>query len=58
MFAEGMEVKYRNMCGIVNFICDQYIVIQLPAKPSRNPARILVFRECYKEVTVFKDSDK
>jgi hypothetical protein len=58
IFSEGTAVIYKEMYGVVDFVCDQYIVVQLPAQPNHNPARLLVFREQYKQITIQKASTK
>jgi hypothetical protein len=46
------------MCGTVTFVCDQYIVMKIAAAKDRNPPLLLIFKENYKEVISFKDSEK
>lgn len=50
MFVEKEEVSYKEMDGIIDFICSSYIVIQIPAHPGLKPPRLLVFPENYKNV--------
>lgn len=58
IFSEGTAVIYKEMYGMIDFVCDQYVVIQLPAQPNRNSPRLLVFREYYKQITIPKESTK
>lgn len=58
MFAENDHIKYRDLCGIVNFVCDQYIVMKVPSVKGLNPALLLIYRENYKNIISLKDSDK
>lgn len=58
IFSEGTAVIYKEMYGVIDFVCDSYVVIQMQANPERNPARLLVFREYYKEITIQKASTK
>ena len=59
MFAEKMEVSYKGMCGIIDFVCDTYVVVELPSKSSKlNGARLVVYRENYKKIEVIKDSGR
>jgi hypothetical protein len=58
MFVEKTEVVYRGMCGIIDFVGDQYVVIRLPPKPGRNSARLLVYKENQKEIIIMKESEK
>ena len=58
MFAEKSEVVYRGMCGVIDFVCEQYVVIKLPSSSGYSSPRILVYPENQKEIIVFKDSQK
>jgi hypothetical protein len=58
IFSEGTAVIYKEMCGLIDFVCDQYVVIQLSPQPNRNSARLLVFREYYNQITIQKASTK
>ena len=58
IFSEGTAVIYKGMYGVIDFVCDHYVVIQLPAHPSRNSPRLLVFREYYKQIAIQKESTK
>ena len=58
IFSEGTAVIYKEMYGVIDFVCDHYVVIQLPAHPNRNSPRLLVFREYYKQITIQKASTK
>lgn len=57
-FALNTEVSYKDLCGVIDFIDPMCIVIQLPAKPGRNPARLVVYHDDFDKVIVLKDSDK
>jgi hypothetical protein len=58
MFSEGMEVKYKNLFGVIDFIDDEYLVIRLPAAPKRSSARVVVFNSMKKHIEVLKDSER
>ncbi len=59
IFAENTQVIYKGTCGVIDFICDEYIVVKLPAAaPDRNPPRLLVFRDNYKDIEIAKASTK
>lgn len=59
IFAEKTEVTYKGFFGVIDFVCDKYIVLQIPPTSSdRNPARLIVFRESYKEIQIYKESTK
>jgi len=58
IFSEGTSVIYKGMLGVIDFVCDSYVVMQVPAQPNRNSPRLLVFREYYKQITIEKESTK
>ena len=58
IFAENTQVTYKGMCGVISFICDQYVVVQLSPAPDRNPPRLVVFRHNYKDIEILKASTK
>jgi hypothetical protein len=58
MFVEKQHIQYRGMCGIVDFVCDQYLIMVLPAVEGRNSPRLLIYRSNYKEVISLKDSER
>jgi hypothetical protein len=59
MFVEKTEVIYKDMCGIVDFVCDKYLVLKFPpASDKYNSARLLVYRENFNQVKCLKDSEK
>lgn len=58
IFSEKTEVIYKGMYGMIDFVCDTYVVVQVQSKTDRNPARLLVFRENYKLIEIAKQSTK
>jgi hypothetical protein len=58
MFVEKEQVVYKGMCGIIAFVCNEYVVIELPPKKERKPPRLLVFPENYKNIITDKQSTK
>lgn len=58
IFSEKTEVIYRGMFGVIDFVCDEYVVVRLPKRPNRNAPRLLVFRENYKQLEITKASTK
>jgi|LauGreDrversion4_2_1035121.scaffolds.fasta_scaffold09219_5 hypothetical protein len=55
MFVENEKVIYKEMHGVIAFICSSYIVIELPAAhPSLRSPRLLVFPENFKNI-IHKD---
>jgi hypothetical protein len=49
-FVEGMEVVYMNMNGLIDFIGQSYVVVRISSPLC--PARLLVYRENYKDIEV------
>lgn len=58
MFVEKEQVVYKGMCGTIAFICNEYVVIELPPKKGRKPPRLLVFQESYENIITDKQSKK
>lgn len=58
-FYEGLEVRYKEQIGVVDFICDRYITIcvQRFEQRSRNVC-LLVYPPQWKDVELLKQSDK
>lgn len=58
-FSEGLEVKYRNNYGTINFISEKYVTIttKIGSRPV-NDVNILVFRENWEEIKLLKESEK
>ena len=57
-FAEGTEVIYNDMQGVIGFVGDNYIVLQITPKPSSKSPGLLVYREDYKNIKMLKASEK
>ena len=58
IFSEQTEVTYNGMYGVIDFICDHYVVVKLTPKANTNPARLIVYRENYKQIQILKASTK
>ena len=58
IFSEGVEVKYKDMYGIIDFVCESYIVIEVSSPLSENPARLLIYEENYNQIDISKASNK
>lgn len=58
IFSEGVEVKYKDMYGIIDFVCESYIVIEVSSPLSENPARLLIYKENYNQIDISKASNK
>ena len=57
-FAQGTEVIYNGMQGVIGFIGDNYIVLQITPKPGSKSPGLLVYRENYKNIQILKASEK
>jgi hypothetical protein len=58
IFSKGVEVKYKGMYGVINFVCGSYIVLEVSSSLSANPARLLIYKENYNQIDISKASDK
>jgi hypothetical protein len=56
MLSKNTKVIYKEMSGIIDFVCENYIVIQLPAAPDRKSPRLIVLCQDYKNVEIVKIS--
>jgi hypothetical protein len=58
-FYQGLNVKYRDHVGVVEFICDQYITICIKRLEHRSKdVCLLVYPQDWKEVQLLKQSEK
>jgi hypothetical protein len=57
-FAQGTEVIYNGMQGVIGFIGDSYIVFQITTKEGAKSPGLLVYRENYKNIQILKASEK
>ena len=46
------------MQGIIRFVCDKYVVVEITAKKAFSAPGLLVFREDYEKIEIFKASTK
>ena len=58
IFSQNTQVIYKEMQGVIDFVCDKYVVIQLQTKPQYTAPRVLVYRENYKQVEILKASTR
>ena len=58
-FYQGLDVRYKEQIGKVDFICDKYITICVRRfeQRSRNVC-LLVYAPQWKDVELLKQSDK
>jgi len=58
-FAKGIEVYYRGMHGVVDFICEKYITVCISKSEDRlKDVCLLVYPSQYGEITLLKESGK
>jgi hypothetical protein len=58
IFSQNTQVIYKEMQGVIDFVCDKYVVIVLHTKPQCSPPRVLVYRENYKQIEILKASTR
>lgn len=59
IFAEGMHVIYKDHVGYVSFVCDYSISICVSKGVKRsNDVNLVVYRDQFKDIRLFKESDK
>jgi hypothetical protein len=58
-FYKGLNVKYRDHVGIVNFVCDKYITVCIKTYDHKSrDVCILVYQPQWKEIQLLKQSEK
>jgi hypothetical protein len=58
IFAKGTKVFYKETYGVISFVGQQYVVIETSPAPNRNPPRIIVYPQFYKDIEIEKASSK
>jgi hypothetical protein len=58
IFSQNTQVIYKEMQGVIDFVCDKYVVIQLQTKPEYTAPRLLVYQEDYKQIEILKASTR
>lgn len=58
IYSEGTEIIYKDLCGIIDFVCESYVVLKMKSDQTRSPPRLLIYRECMKEIKILKESSK
>lgn len=53
--SEGTKVNFRNCLGIIDFVCDSYVVLQMKPKQNRSPPRLLIDRKFLNEIQILND---
>lgn len=58
-FYNGLEVRYKDNIGVINFICEKYITICMEdADHKLKDVSLLVYRNRWKDVRLVKESEK
>lgn len=58
-FYQGLEVKYKDYVGFVDFMCDQYITVCLRRMDHRSKdVCMLVYAQNWKDIKLLKQSEK
>jgi hypothetical protein len=58
-FYQGLDVKYRNHVGVIEFMCDKYITICINRLGHRSKdVCLLVYQPQWNEVQLLKESEK
>ncbi len=58
IFSEGVEITYKGMIGVIDFVCDTYVVLKVSSPLSVNPSRLLIYKENYNQIDISKASNK
>lgn len=59
IFAEGMQVIYKDHVGYISFVCDYSVSICVCRGVTRaHDVNIVVYRSQFKDIRLFKESDK
>lgn len=53
--SEGMKVIFKNQQGVIDFVCDSYIVLQIKSKQNRSPPRLLIPKEFSEEIEILNE---
>jgi hypothetical protein len=58
-FYSGLNVKYREQVGVVDFVCEKYITICINQLEHRSrDVCLLVYPQQWKEIQLLKQSEK
>lgn len=53
-FTEGKTIIYHEFQGILSFVGDNYVVIEIAGSPNRKPARVLIYRHNFDSIQVLE----
>jgi hypothetical protein len=58
-FSEGLNVKYRDTYGIINFLSEKYLTLTVKkGTVPANDVNILIYKENWEEIKLIKESEK
>ena len=58
-FYSGLDVKYKEQVGFINFVCDKYITVCIKTFNDRSRSVcLLVYPNQWKDVQLLKQSEK
>ena len=58
-FYSGLNVRYKNHIGVVNFVCEKYITVCIKTYEHRSrDVCLLVYPDQWKQVQLLKESEK
>jgi hypothetical protein len=58
-FYNGLEVRYKDHEGVINFICEKYITISIEKYDHKSKdVSLLIYQSEWKQVQLMKESEK
>jgi hypothetical protein len=58
-FYSGLEVRYKENVGFIDFVCEKYVTICLKKFEERSRSVcLLIYPQQWKEIELLKQSDK
>jgi len=58
-FYKGLNVRYKDHVGFVNFVCEKYITVCIKTYEHRSrDVCLLVYPDQWKDVQLLKESEK
>ncbi len=56
IFAEGIQVKYKNHIGVIEFICDEYVTVCVKTyEDTYRTVCMLVYPNQWKDIEIVGD---
>ena len=57
-FAVGTEVVFRGLYGVIDFTCEQYVVMESLPYGDRKSPRLVIYPSQFEDVKIAKSSTK